>query len=348
MRTSLRLDQLSKAFKLPPMGKSWPGPGPFLYVMFHRDNYPAGNGNLAPDPKLLEGRVLGNDFTRKDGWSMYMGNEVPGFPAHPHRGMETVTIVRQGMIDHGDSTASGARYSVGDVQWVTAGKGVVHSEMFPLLNEGEKNTLDLYQLWLNLAAEDKDAGPEFVMMWREAIPHIEKDGSIVQVVAGEYGGAFPLAPPKSSWAARPGATTTLPATNTPQTERTVYVHACVPGPDGPEKTVDPVKVQVGDEWVPDWHALKMAPGSAEVVLRNGSQPARVLVLQAVPIGEPVAVRGPFVMNTEQENLDAFAVYRKTKFGGFPWPTDKPTYGDSPRFAQYRGGPREEPGKKFAA
>ncbi|GMK57248.1 hypothetical protein CspeluHIS016_0400820 [Cutaneotrichosporon spelunceum] len=361
MRTSLRLaQQLGKAFKLPPLGKSWPSPGPFLYVMFHRDNYPAGSGTLAPDPKLLEGRVLGNDFTHKDGWSMYMGNDVPGFPAHPHRGMETVTIVREGTIDHGDSTASGARYSVGDVQWVTAGKGVVHSEMFPLLKE-DQNTLDLYQLWLNLAADDKDAEPEFVMMWREAIPHIQRDGATIQVVAGEYAGASPLAPPKRSWAARatsdlaawfidmqPNSTATLPSTNTARTERTVYVHACTPGPQGPETSDDPVRVQVGSEWVPDWHALSLAPGSGEVMLRNAGRPARVLVLQSVPIGEPVAVRGPFVMNTEQENLDAFAVYRKTKFGGFPWPSDRPTYGDSPRFAQYRGGPREEPGKMFTA
>lgn len=364
MRPSIQLAQtLGKAFKLPPLGKSWPGPGPFLYVKFHRDNYPAGNGRLGPDPKFLEGRVLGNDFKDKDGWNMYMGTEVPGFPAHPHRGMETVTIVREGMIDHGDSTASGARYSEGDVQWVTAGKGVMHSEMFPLLHTGKgaKNTLDLYQLWLNLAKTDKDADPEFVMMWHEAIPHIRKDGAVIQVIAGDYYGSSPLAPPSASWAARkssdlatwfidmePGSTVTLPPTNTPETERTVYIHACAPGPNGPEMTEEPVKVKVGDEWVPDWHAISFPPGSGEVTLENAPHAsARVLVLQSVPIGEPVAVRGPFVMNLEQENIDAFAVYRKTHFGGFPWPSDKPTYADAPRFAQYRGGPREEPGKKFA-
>ncbi|CAK9786185.1 putative pirin-like protein [Cutaneotrichosporon oleaginosum] len=360
MRASLRLAQIGKAFALPPLGKSWPGPGPFLYVKYHRDNYPAGNGALGPDAALLKDRVLGNDFADKDGWNMYMGTSVPGFPAHPHRGMETVTIVRAGMIDHADSTGSGARYAAGDVQWVTAGAGVVHSEMFPLLKTEGGNTLDIYQPWLNLAAEDKDADPEFVMLWDEAIPRVERDGATVQVIAGEFFGVTPPAPPKRSWASRPtsdiaawvvemapGASVTLPPTNTPRTERTVYVHAPAPGPAGPEASDEPVAVNVGGEWVRDWHAVALAPGSGEVVLQNSGRAARVLVLQSVPIGEPVAVRGPFVMNTEQENLDAFAVYRKTKFGGFPHPSDKPTYGDAPRFAVYRGGRREEPGKKFA-
>lgn len=314
MWPSIRLaQQLGKTFKLPTAGKTWPGPGPFLYVALHNDKYPAGNGSLGPDPKLLEGRVLGNDFKGKDGWNMYMGSTVPGFPAHPHRGMETVTIVRQGVIDHGDSTASGARYSEGDVQWVTAGKGVVHSEMFPLLRtgKGEDNTMDMYQLWLNLAKADKDADPEFVMMWREAIPHIREGGATVQVIAGDFKGNSPLPPPRASWAARessdlaiwfidlqPGAALTLPPTNTPETERTIYVHACTPGVKGPNPDSD-VKVKVGNEWVADWHAVSMSPGAGEVRLENSPDAsARVLVLQSVPIGEPVAIRGPFVMNTE--------------------------------------------------
>jgi redox-sensitive bicupin YhaK (pirin superfamily) len=282
MRPPTRLAQtLGKAFRLPPLGRSWPGPGPFLYVMYHRDTYPAGNGALAPDPALLAGRVLGNDFSHRDGWSMYMGSAVPGFPAHPHRGMETVTIVREGTIDHGDSTASGARYSVGDVQWVTAGRGVVHSEMFPLLHTEKENPLDMYQLWLNLAAADKDAEPEFVMMWREAIPHVQEGGATVQVIAGAWHGAAPLPPPKRSWAARadadvgawfidmqPGSKVSLPPTNTPETERTVYVHACAPGPAGPEAAEEPVAVRVGDEVVPDWHAVSLPPGSR--ACRSGS------------------------------------------------------------------------------
>ena len=92
----------------------------------------------------LAGRDIGQDFSRKDGWSMYHGETVPGFPGHPHRGFETVTIVRQGLIDHSDSLGAAARFGMGDVQWLTAGRGVVHSEMFPLLDRTGPNTLHVY------------------------------------------------------------------------------------------------------------------------------------------------------------------------------------------------------------
>ena len=90
----------------------------------------------------LAGRDIGQDFSRKDGWSMYHGSSVPGFPAHPHRGFETVTIVRKGLIDHADSLGAKARF----------GRGVVHSEMFPLLDQSAPNPLELFQIWLNLPA----------------------------------------------------------------------------------------------------------------------------------------------------------------------------------------------------
>jgi redox-sensitive bicupin YhaK (pirin superfamily) len=87
--------------------------------MHHEDAYPAGNEKLGPDTSL-EGRQLGRDFARKDGWSMYHGRVVPGFPQHPHRGFETVSVVRQGLLDHSDSLGAAARYGRGDVQWLTA------------------------------------------------------------------------------------------------------------------------------------------------------------------------------------------------------------------------------------
>src|SRR6476659_4843797 len=142
---------------------------PLLFCVHHDDAYPKGNARLGPDAPLA-GRDLGQDFSRKDGWSMYHGREVPGFPGHPHRGFETVTIVRKGLIDHSDSLGATARFGGGDVQWLTAGKGIVHSEMFPLLDGKAGNPLELFQIWLNLPGRNKMVAPHFTMFLAEDIP----------------------------------------------------------------------------------------------------------------------------------------------------------------------------------
>src|SRR2546421_4121758 len=139
---------------------------------------------------------------------MYHGRTVPGFPAHPHRGFETVTIVRDGLIDHSDSLGATARFGGGDVQWLTAGRGIVHAEMFPLLARDRKNPLELFQIWLNLPRADKMVAPHFTMLWREKMPgHVAKDEAggppTITPVAGPLRGARPLPPPPGPWAAPP-------------------------------------------------------------------------------------------------------------------------------------------------
>jgi quercetin 2,3-dioxygenase len=152
-----------------PLGFPWDTLDPFLFCAYHDDAYPEGNGEMGPRASLA-GRQIGQDFSRQDGWSMYHGADVPGFPGHPHRGFETVTIVRKGLIDHADSLGAVARFGDGDVQWVTAGVGIVHSEMFPLLDEAAPNPLELFQIWLNLPAKNKMVPAHFTMLWSEAIP----------------------------------------------------------------------------------------------------------------------------------------------------------------------------------
>jgi redox-sensitive bicupin YhaK (pirin superfamily) len=141
---------IREAFEL---GFPWHTQDPFLFCVHHDDAYPAGNEQMGPAASLA-GRELGQDFAGKDGWRMYHGENVPGFPGHPHRGFETVTIVRRGLIDHADSLGAAARFGRGDVQWLTAGRGIVHSEMFPLVERAAPNPLELFQIWLNLPHAD--------------------------------------------------------------------------------------------------------------------------------------------------------------------------------------------------
>src|SRR6187402_1978879 len=188
-----------------PMGFPWETSDPFLFCVYHNDKYPAGNDRLGPAASL-SGRQIGQDFEGKDGWRMYHGDVVPGFPQHPHRGFETVTIMRRGYIDHSDSLGAAARFGAGDVQWLTAGAGVVHSEMFPLLNRNGPNRLELFQIWLNLPAKSKMVPAYFTMFWNDQIPrrHItDANGKKVEVtvIAGALDGVQPLAPPPHSWGA---------------------------------------------------------------------------------------------------------------------------------------------------
>ena len=154
-----------------PLGFQWQTADPFLFCVYHNDAYPAGNDAMGPAASLA-GRDIGQDFAGKDGWRMYHGDTVPGFPRHPHRGFETVTIVRRGLIDHSDSLGATARFGHGDVQWLTAGRGVEHSEMFPLTQRDTPNPLELFQIWLNLPASNKFSAPYFSMLWANSTPRL--------------------------------------------------------------------------------------------------------------------------------------------------------------------------------
>jgi redox-sensitive bicupin YhaK (pirin superfamily) len=331
-----------------PLGLHWPTVDPFLFCAHHDDAYPAGNGSLAPAVPI-EDRDLGQDFSGTDGWSMYHGHDVPGFPNHPHRGFETVTYVRIGIIDHADSLGAAARFGRGDVQWLTAGGGVVHSEMFPLLRADEPNPLELFQIWLNLPASDKLVDAYFTMLWDDTIPRVEPvPGVEVTVIAGALDGATPPPPPPNSWAARPeadvaiwhvrlepGASWTLPPAASAAANRVLYVF------EGDTVQVD--DIEVGNDT-----GVVVQP-SAPVPLVAGPAPVEILLLQGRPIGEPVARYGPFVMNTNAEIQQAFADYQRTGFGGWPWPDDSPTHGDvaRTRFARHPDGRVDEPARSPA-
>ncbi len=329
-----------------PLGPRWPTLDPFLFCVYHDDAYPAANSDMSPQASLA-GRDMGQDFSRKDGWSMYHGSKVPGFPAHPHRGFETVTIVRKGLIDHSDSLGATARFGRGDVQWLTAGKGIVHSEMFPLLNTNDANPLELFQIWLNLPAASKMADPHFTMFWANDIPNrLVKDTNgletFVSVIAGQMADVDkPLKPPLNSWASQaqadvaiwtlrmqPGARFTLPAAKA-GSRRNLYFFKGQ-------------SVTVGGHGIGSHSAMELQADAA-IELVNGSEEAEFLLLQGKPIAEPVAQYGPFVMNTQVEIRQTLQDYQRTQFGGWPFANPAPTHGRNPaRLATHPGGLLEQP------
>jgi redox-sensitive bicupin YhaK (pirin superfamily) len=277
----------------------------------------------------LAGRDIGQDFAGKDGWRMYHGKTVPGFPAHPHRGFETVTIVRRGLIDHSDSMGAVSRFGAGDVQWLTAGRGIVHSEMFPLLDTANPNPLELFQIWLNLPGEKKMAAPHFRMLWSGDIPRqvfVDANGSetTVTAVAGSIAGMTAPPPPPDSWAARadsdvaivtvrmaPGARWTLPAATGAGTRRRLYYFRGI-------------ELTVAGQCFPPASLMELRPDT-DVELANGGDVAELLMLQGRPIGEPVVKYGPFVMNTEDEISQAIEDFRRRQYGEWPWMSPDPVH-----------------------
>jgi redox-sensitive bicupin YhaK (pirin superfamily) len=329
-----------------PLGFQWATVDPFLFCVHHLDRYPPANEHMGPAASL-EARDLGMDFSGADGWSMYHGSIVPGFPEHPHRGFETVTFARQGFIDHSDSLGATARFGRGDVQWLTAGSGIVHCEMFPLLNPQGPNPCELFQIWLNLPAEDKMVQPYFTMLWGEDIPRLattddEGRTSQVTVIAGTLEGIQPLAAPPDSWASRPDADLAIW-----HLVLDPYAHWAVPPAASPD-TVRTLYVFEGSLSIGD-HNLEASSGALlrphePVPIAGGPYGAEALVLQGRPIGEPVVQYGPFVMNDKAGIDKALTDYRRTGFGGWPWPTDDPVHPrPAGRFARHTDGRIEAPG-----
>lgn len=273
----------------------------------------------------------------------------------PHRGFETVTVVRRGIIDHHDSMGASGRFGEGgDVQWMTAGRGISHSEMFPLLNTEASNPLELFQIWLNLPRASKMAEPHFTMLWSEDIPTVTRPsddggtGSVrLTLVTGrgflgdEVESKMPR-PPPNSWASGDndvgimmvslpqGAAYELPpARGGDSTNRMLYFF------EGNGLFVD------GHLFSAHSH-VHVKAGAAVVLKSPQDGPAQVLVLQGKPIGEPVVQHGPFVGNERADIIKAFEDYQRDEFGGWPHAGDAPVHDRSrKRFAQHPDGTLEE-------
>jgi quercetin 2,3-dioxygenase len=333
-------ENMNTIIETKPMGFLWDTLDPFLFCAHHEDYFPKGNEDMGPVTSLA-GRHLGDDFIIKDGFRMYHGTKVPGFPGHPHRGFETITIVRKGMVDHSDSMGASGRYGDGDVQWMTAGKGVQHAEMFPLINTDKENTLELFQVWLNLPKQNKMVEPHFKMLWGSQIPrhqHKDAQGNItdIEVIAGSINNSKAPAPPPNSWASNPvnevmvliikmapNAQYTLPKASKGINRKLYYYEG--------------TQITIADTSIPKYHSIQVN-ADADIQIINGNDAASILVLQGKPLNEPVIQYGPFVMNTKEEIQQAFDDYHTTQFGGWPWSrTDNVHKRTEPRFAKHADG-----------
>jgi redox-sensitive bicupin YhaK (pirin superfamily) len=245
------------------------------------------------------------DFSGADGWRMYHGSTVPGFPQHPHRGFETVTFAYRGEIEHRDSTGGGGTIGAGDVQWMTAASGLVHEEMHSRRFTEQGGEMEMVQLWVNLPAKAKMSQPGYQALVDKDFPRLSLGSAQARLVAGKLG------------------TTQGPA----RTHSAMTVFDLQFAEDGSSEFSLPAgfntlafalegEVRVGSRERP------LQPGHLAVLDREGGGPiqlhgvrdARILVLSGEPLNEPVASYGPFVMNTREELMKAVEDYQSGKMG----------------------------------
>jgi redox-sensitive bicupin YhaK (pirin superfamily) len=236
----------------------------------------------------------------------YAPGEAVGAPDHPHRGFETVTYVLEGEVVHEDSAGHRGTIKPGGVQWMTAGAGIVHSETPSAAALEQGGRAHGFQIWVNLPARLKMTRPRYQELSAEQIPTAQTADGLAQVkvVAGEALGtkaAIDTLTPivYQDWSLEPGANVTVPLDAAQR--GLVYVFQG--------------DLLIGDAATPasDGQLAVLAAGDA-VRLRGGTKSARLLLLAGVPLREPVARYGPFVMNTERELLQAFEDYRSGRMG----------------------------------
>jgi hypothetical protein len=227
------------------------------------------------------------------------GDYLAGFPAHPHRGFETVTIMLAGAMRHRDSVGNTGHLRPGSVQWMTAGRGIVHEEM----PEQVDGLMWGYQLWVNLPARIKMTAPRYQDIPSEQIPHVDVDGADVRVVAGEVAGTRgPITgvatdPLLLDVALPAGHTIRLPF----PAHKEGFVYVAVGS------------VTIGGRSVPSRHIATLGAGDG-VEITAGPADVRLLLAAGDPIREPVARHGPFVMNTEAELRTAMTDYQHGRLG----------------------------------
>jgi redox-sensitive bicupin YhaK (pirin superfamily) len=226
-----------------------------------------------------------------------------GFPWHPHRGMETITYVLDGDVEHADSLGHRGRISAGDLQWMTAGSGILHQEM----PQGDaKGRMAGFQLWANLPSSQKMTSPRYRDVTNADIPIVKIDGgATVRVISGEVGGARG---PVHDIATHPEYLDVSLAPASSFEHRVPEGHTVFAyGFEGDAHVGGPEAPALGDG------SLILFDAGTRVVIGTRSRPARLLLVSGAPLREPIAWRGPIVMNTEKELEAAFRELRGGTF-----------------------------------
>src|SRR5882724_2969176 len=233
------------------------------------------------------------------------GNEKRGVCAHPHKGFETVTIAYQGEVEHRDSSGGGGKIGTGDVQWMTAGKGIVHEEFHSQDFTRKGGVFQMVQLWVNLRGKDKSAKAGYQTLLKAQIPNVElpDNAGTVRVIAGDYNG-------------RKGAAKTFTPINLWDVNLRAGRSAELPLPDGHTTTFLVLSGEVtvnGERDAGEGDLAIFARGGDSIALKAKTD-AKLLVMDGEPIAEPVVGHGPFVMNSRAEIQQAFEDYQLGRMG----------------------------------
>ena len=245
--------------------------------------------------ELMDPFLLLDNFGSED-----PADYIAGFPWHPHRGMETVTYMLAGDVEHGDSIGNRGTIDAGDVQWMTAGSGIIHQEM-PQPYDG---VMRGFQLWVNLPAKDKMMDPRYRGILSNQVPELKMDGVTIKVIAGAIRGTTgPVRDLVIDTAyfdveVQPGSVGELPV----DAGHTVFAYV-FEGSASFDKSRSAV----------DSGTLVLFEKCDSVQFTAGDAAARFLLVSGAPLGEPIAWRGPIVMNTEGELEQAFREYRNGTF-----------------------------------
>jgi redox-sensitive bicupin YhaK (pirin superfamily) len=241
---------------------------------------------------------------------------LAGFPWHPHRGIETITYVLAGNVDHGDSLGNKGTIGAGDVQWMTAGSGIVHQEM---PHGNERGQMHGFQLWANLPSSLKMTHPRYQDVSARDIPEItDDDGTKARVICGSFWGkrgpveGVAAEPQYVDIRVPPGVRRSLPVARSRNAFAYVFDGA---GKFAGASDPQPVKTDtIGQEGVAaDNRSLILFDSGDEITVQAGDEGIRFLLVSGEPIQEPVAWRGPIVMNTNEELRQAFEEYRNGTF-----------------------------------